>query len=92
MIHHNKENLNRRCPRLGGPVSFRYCLESAEDEAPCWKIIECWWEIFDIATYLEKCLPLEKLNKLMGKRPVPKIESLVELIQKAQKNLQPPKK
>ena len=88
MIPNNKNKLSRRCPRLGGPISFSYCLQCDEDETPCWKIIECWWEIFDVSTYLENILPVEKLNRVILKKPKPKIESLVEMIQKAQKNIQ----
>jgi hypothetical protein len=80
--------LNRRCPRLGGPVSFRYCRESAEEGTPCWKIMECWWEIFDVLTYLKKNLSSDNFNNLMEKKPKPKMESLIELIQKAKKNVQ----
>ncbi len=88
MTIQDKDLLNRRCPRLGGPVSFRYCRENAEDGTPCWKIMECWWETFDVLTYLKRHLSSENFNTLMGKKPKPKIESLVELIQKAQKNIQ----
>jgi hypothetical protein len=77
--------LERRCPRLGGPVTFRYCMISGEDRLPCHKIFDCWWETFDIVRYLKDNLPADQFNRLMAARPRPKIVSLVELIEKAKR-------
>jgi hypothetical protein len=49
----------------------------------CWKIMDCWWEHFDIQAYLQACLAPEELQALTQARPQPKITSLVELIEKA---------
>lgn len=76
-----------RCPRLGGPISFSYCRESGEDGRPCWKIITCWWEIFDVVSFLRHSMDSESFAALSHARPKPKVESLVELIDKARKNI-----
>ena len=79
----SKDHLNRRCPRLGGPITFQYCRLSGDESLPCWKIFDCWWELFDIKTYLKKNLPEESFSRLVTTKPTPKIRNLVELIEQA---------
>ena len=75
--------LERRCPRLGGQIKFDYCLV-AENHAPCFKIIDCWWEQFDVYHYLETALPAEQFALLLKTEPPkPKATSLIELIEAA---------
>jgi len=81
----SKDHLERRCPRLGGPVSFLYCRTTGEDGLACWKIFDCWWESFDVVGYFEKHLSEEKFNMLVNTKPKPKTVSLVELIEQAKK-------
>jgi len=80
-----KNPLERRCPRLGGSVPFSYCKKSGENQQPCFKIVDCWWETFDVVRYLKDNLPEDQFNQLMDTRPRPKIASLVELIEQAKK-------
>ena len=82
-MEENKKRLERRCPRLGGPVPFRYCMLGDDRQQPCFKVIDCWWEIFDIVQYLKDNLPENQFNRLMSARPRPKIAGLVELIEQA---------
>ena len=79
------DKMNRRCPRLGGPVSFDYCRYHAADKEPCWKIIDCWWEYFDVVGLLTRELGEEAVNRIANTRPPSKTASLVTLIQQAQK-------
>jgi hypothetical protein len=79
--------LIRRCPRLGGPVAFGYCM-GCEQQRPCLKIIECWWETFDIVRYLQEHLPADHFEQMMHAQPRPKIASLIELIEKARKGVE----
>jgi hypothetical protein len=76
--------LSRRCPRLGGPVGFKYCL-ACESEEPCGKVVDCWWETFDIVRYLRDNLSEEQFNRVTTARPKPKVASLVELIAQVRK-------
>lgn len=85
MKHDEIERLSRRCPRLGGLIEFNYCLNSQESTLPCFKIFDCWWEYFDITTYLTQVLPEKTLQQLMHIKPKPKVQSIVELIDQAQK-------
>jgi hypothetical protein len=77
------DQLERRCPRLGGSVSFAYCRTSSEDHSVCWKIFDCWWECFDVVGHLKKSLQEDKFKRLVNAKPKPKIVSLVELIEQA---------
>jgi hypothetical protein len=79
--------LERHCPRLGGPVTFLYCRRCDEGNRPCWKIVDCWWESLDIVSFLQKNMPPETFQKFMQARPKPKLASLVELIEQAQKRI-----
>lgn len=77
----DKDELERRCPRLGGPVSLHYCMISGRENIPCFKIFDCWWEYFDVAAYLKEKLSEEQFDRLVNSKPKPKVTSLVELIQ-----------
>jgi hypothetical protein len=81
----SKDHFELRCPRLGGPVSFRYCRTSGDDVSACWKIFDCWWESFDVVGYIKKHLSEDKFNMLVNTKPKPKTLSLVELIEQTKK-------
>jgi hypothetical protein len=78
-----KDHLERRCPRLGGAVTFKYCRISGDQDLPCWKIFDCWWEYFDIMDYLRQNMPGKSFLRLVQTKPKSKISSLVELIEQA---------
>ena len=75
----------RRCPRLGGPVTFAYCRTCEENRQPCFKVMDCWWEIFDITAYVEENYPEDVCQKLSQARPQPKVNQLLELIEAAKR-------
>jgi hypothetical protein len=79
----NKDQIERRCPRLGGSVSFGYCRTSGDDNSPCWKVFDCWWECFDVVGYLKNSLSEDMFTRLVNSKPKPKIVSLVEIMQAA---------
>ncbi len=81
----NKDNLEIRCPRLGGPVSFEYCRTNGDEMLPCWKIFDCWWERFDVAAFLKKNMPEDDFIRLVNTKPKPKVNSLIELIEQAKR-------
>jgi hypothetical protein len=87
-----KDALERRCPRLGGPVSFGYCRKGDNNETVCWKIFDCWWERFDVVGHLQTCMPEDKFKMIVNARPKPKILSLVELVEQAKKRIENPTK
>ncbi|MEE8398562.1 MAG: hypothetical protein V3S89_06125 [Desulfobacterales bacterium] len=81
----SSDHLERRCPRLGGPVTFRYCRDSGEEALPCWKVFDCWWEYFDIVTYLKENLSDDRFAALRNAESTPKITSIIDQIHQAKK-------
>ena len=80
----SRKQLIRRCPRLGNPVPFNYCKVCGDDQQPCFKILDCWWEYFDVVQYMKDQLSGDQFNQLLeAKPPKPRITSLVELIEQA---------
>jgi hypothetical protein len=80
------DDRQRRCPRLGGTVSFRYCRRCEPDQQPCLKIKDCWWEAFDIAAYVAANFFGEGCRRLADARPKPKVNQLLELIEAAKRH------
>ncbi|MFP3937131.1 MAG: hypothetical protein ACLFVW_02225 [Phycisphaerae bacterium] len=73
----------RRCPRLGHEVEFGYCRRPAR-ELPCNKIFDCWWELFDVESFIRAHYSEEDIAKILSP-PKPKVASIVELIEQAKK-------
>jgi len=84
-MNESNKSLIRRCPRLGNPVPFEYCEICGDQEQPCFKVLDCWWEHFDVVQYLQEKLPQDQFSRLMAAEPKPKIASLVELIEQARR-------
>lgn len=78
-----KNHFERRCPRLGGQVAFQYCRECGDGNLPCFKVIDCWWELFDVVAFFQNTLSKDDFNRLLQLKPKPKVLSLVELIEQA---------
>ena len=77
------DDLERRCPRLGGPVRFHYCRTSGQGPPQCWKVIDCWWERFEVVTYLKAHMTPSEFDSLTSTKPKPKVATLVDLIRRA---------
>lgn len=84
-----KDDLDIRCPRLGGPVPFTYCEKTGRRGQPCFKIADCWWQHFDVMDYLEKRLSKEELAEFLVRQPRPKLSGILELIQHAHQSSNP---
>ena len=70
------------CPKLGHHLNFKYC-RSEKGAEPCAKIYDCWFEKFDINTYMKQ--HFEEIDHSRETSTVPnKMLTLLELIQKAQ--------
>jgi hypothetical protein len=78
------DDRQRRCPRIGGPVEFSYCRTCGDGGGYCFKVLDCWWEIFDVEKHLRETLSEVQIAALAAKRPKPKVTSLVEMIAAAQ--------
>ena len=74
----------RRCPRLGHTVTFGYCRRQEYDRL-CPRIIECWWQHFDVVAFLEEAIGAEAVRELQNAPRPDKVSSLIELIEQAKR-------
>ena len=72
-----------RCRRLGHDVQFGYCREESMGR-PCRLIIDCWWQSFDVQSFLQENLTDEAYAALESAKPPDKVLTLFELIRQAQ--------
>ncbi len=80
------DNLERRCPRLGGMVTWAYCRRET-DGRPCFKALDCWWEIFDVADHLRSTLSEAEFRSFCQARPPSRMAGLIDLIQHARRRI-----
>jgi hypothetical protein len=82
------EDQERRCPRLGGSViSVSYCMISNNDNLPCFKILDCWWETFDVEAYLKDTMTEPAYQRFVQSALLPqsKISSILEIANMAKR-------
>ena len=70
------------CRKLGHHLNFDYCRKESGD-LPCSRISKCWSDKLPVNEFLDRYFTSEQLKAIFTP-PVPKITSLIELIQKAQ--------
>ena len=87
MEEKRNKGLELRCPKLGGEVTFAYCLVEGGD-LPCSRTIACWQRYFPVEAHLRAKLTQEQWDQCFGKAPKEKMVSLVELIEAAKKKQQ----
>jgi hypothetical protein len=73
-----------RCPRLGQQIHFAYCRQENMG-LPCFKALDCWYMHFNVVEYLGQELSAIEWEESFEKPPTPKILSLAQLIEKAQR-------
>ncbi len=73
-----------RCPMLGGEVPFRYC-RTLNDELPCRKIIICWEFRIEISKFLGEHYSIDQIEKALAPPTKTRLETILELIEKAKK-------
>ena len=77
-----EDDVQIRCPRLGHQINFSYC-RSENSGLPCFKTLDCWYNHFDVHTYLTDKLTSEDFEKTFLNKGKPKISSLFDLIEQA---------
>ena len=80
--HHDRRS--RRCPKLRHPILFSYCRSPGSDD-PCRAIFNCWWEHFDVVSFVRAHYGDAGVNRVLAPRP-DKLLSLIDLIEQARKN------
>jgi hypothetical protein len=89
MLNEHDQDLLLRCRRLGEEVTFGYCRQEMGGK-PCRLILDCWWEQFDVRSFLQAHLSEEdmaQVERASASPPPSKMLSLVELIQQAKDRL-----
>ncbi|RLB26961.1 MAG: hypothetical protein DRG66_06150 [Deltaproteobacteria bacterium] len=72
-----------RCPRVGGEVNFRFC-RFENNMLPCRWIVGCWEMRMDMNKFMTDHYSKEEMDRIFTP-PKPKIESLLNLVEKAKK-------
>ena len=89
MLNEHDQDILPRCRRLGHEVTFGYCRQETGGK-PCRLILDCWWQQFDVRSFLQAHLSAEAMAQVerAGAAPPPsKVLSLVEMIQQAKDRL-----
>ena len=73
-----------RCPKLGHQIHFSYCRKE-NFGLPCVKTLNCWYRHFEVEQYMRDELSPEEFEQAFRKNIKPKMQSLMELINQAQK-------
>jgi len=73
-----------RCPMLGGEIPFRYCRIVNED-LPCRRIIICWEFTIEIGKFLRENYSFDQIQRALAPPTKTRIETILELIEKAKK-------
>ena len=73
-----------RCPKLGHQIHFSYCCKE-NFGLPCFKALQCWYPHFKVEVYLRQELSLEEWREAFEKPVKSKVQSLMELIEQAEK-------
>ena len=86
MVDKNKnsvsKDINIRCPKLGHQINFFYCKQE-NNGLPCFKTLDCWYNYFDVKTYLTDILTKKDFDLIFSNKPKEKIHSLLALIEQA---------
>lgn len=78
------DTLQIRCAKLGHQIHFSYCRKE-NFGLPCVKALNCWFRYFNVEEYLRTELTPEEFNQVFHQPPNSKIQSLMELIDQAQR-------
>jgi len=78
------DQLEIRCPKLGGQVKFAYCRRE-QGRIPCGRIIYCWQARFPVESFLKSYLSEEEWERCFHESPRTKMDTLIELIEHARR-------
>jgi len=76
-----------RCSKLGHQIHFSYCRKE-NIGIPCARVLTCWYPYFRVVDYLRQELTEKEWQDAIEKPVKPKVLTLVELIEQAQKSKQ----
>ncbi len=71
-------DLEIRCPRLGGEVTFGYCMQERGD-LPCPRVINCWQGYFPVESFLKEKLTPQEWDRCFNRPPENKIATILDI-------------
>ena len=83
-MNEEHDELNIRCPQLGGPVPFYYC-RTMNTKLPCARIIVCWEGELDIGAFLKNNYSEEELEKAFKPDPRTRVQKIIQIAEEARK-------
>jgi hypothetical protein len=89
MLTEHDQDVLPRCRRLGHELTFGYCRQETGGK-PCHLILDCWWERFDVRSFLQAHLSAEtmaEVERASASPPPSKVLSLLDMIQQAKDRL-----
>jgi len=75
-----------RCRKLGQLIHYGYCRRENQG-LPCARTLDCWFPYFNVADYLRGVLSPEEWAAAFESEAKPKLLSLAELIERAERNV-----
>jgi hypothetical protein len=78
------DHLKTYCRMLGHEIPFEYCRESNQN-LPCRKILDCWFERVKIRQFVDEIYSEEEKQTIFNP-PKEKILTIFDLIEKAKKS------
>lgn len=73
------------CRILGHHLHFSYC-RSLSEGYPCYKVLDCWFEKFDIRRFIHENFTDEEIERFL-QAPKPKVQTLMTLIEEAKSRM-----
>ena len=76
------DQLDLRCPRLGGTVTFDYCRKVSQG-LPCSRSLLCWAPQFPVMEYMIRVLDQDEWQQVFEQPPQARLSSVLEAADKA---------
>ena len=83
MLTDHDQDVLPRCRRLRHEINFGYCRRES-GAVPCRLILNCWWERFDVRSFLAAHLTPETMGQVETANPsapAGKVQSLFDLVE-----------
>lgn len=84
MMIEKYDDIEGYCRMLGHRLPFRYC-RGVNDELPCRKVMDCWYDVFPVLEFLSENYTEEELDAAFGAQPKTRMASLIEIINRSRK-------
>ena len=79
------DELETRCPRLGGPVPFDYCRKVAEG-LPCSRTLVCWETQFPVIEYMSRVLTEDEWKIVFNAAPESRMEKILDIAEQCRES------